>query len=136
MVIRPEYFEYKGFQVPRGQTFDEVFALLRTGEGDGSAPNSCEAQFPCSAIIVIPSLSFTIRAPQPDRPIKQLQYSLAPLKSTMAQEIYSPYLELLERTMGEPDSGKYFPERMEKTYHSSLVVYSAKWTLGGISIQP
>jgi hypothetical protein len=136
MNIDIKYFEIDGLKIEWGKPLSDVRSMLEDFEKFkpyGGWPNiRCK----CSSIFGLPTTEFEVRAPFEDRPVLQVQYKIAPIKSGFFEKQHSPYLTQLVKVLGKPSKSEnlYSQPHLKKEYLSSAVVFSANWLFSDIRI--
>lgn len=136
MNIETTYFEIDRLKIEWGKTLNEVRPMLENIEQFESYGGWPNIRYRCSSIFGLESTECEIRAPFEDRPVLQVHYELAPIKTGFFEKRHSPFLEQLEKVLGKPAKTEdlYDQPYLKKEYLSGTVVYSAKWLLGDIRI--
>lgn len=136
MQIDTKHYEIDGLKIEWGKPLNEVRFLLdkfEKFEPFGGWPNiRCK----CPNAFGLVTTEFEVRAPFEDRPVLQVQYEIAPIKSGFLEKLHIPYLEQLENVFGKPVKSEklYNKILVTKKYLSSAVVFSARWLFDDIRI--
>lgn len=136
MNIDTKYYEIDGLKIEWGKPLNEVRPMLEDVEKFkpyGGWPN---IRGKCSGVFGLPATQFEVRAPLEDRPVLQVQYEVAPIKSGFLEKLHSPYFKQLVNVLGKPIKSEnlYSQPHLKKEYLSSAVVFSAKWIFNDIRI--
>lgn len=136
MQIDSIHYEIEGLKIEWGKPLNEVRVVLDKFEKFkpfGGWPNiRCK----CPNAFGLVTTEFEVRAPFEDRPVLQVQYEIAPIKSGFLERPHTPYLKQLEKVLGKPVKSEklYRQTHLKKKYLSSAVVFSAKWLFDDIRI--
>jgi hypothetical protein len=131
-----KYYEIDGLKIGWGKPLSEVRVMLEKFEKFkpfGGWPNiRCK----CHNAFGLVATEFEARAPFEDRPVLQVSYEIAPIKSGFLGRPHTPYLKQLENVLGKPTKSEklYRQNNLKKKYLSSAVVFSAKWIFDDIRI--
>jgi hypothetical protein len=134
--IDTKHYEIDGLKIEWGKPLNEVRILLDRFEKFkpfGGWPNiRCK----CPNAFGLAATAFEVRAPFEDRPVIQVQYELAPIKSGFLEGLHIPYLEQLENVFGKPVKSEklYNKILVKKKYLSGAVVFNAQWLFNDIRI--
>lgn len=136
MQIDIKHYEIGSLKIEWGKPLNEVRILLDKFEKFkpfGGWPNiRCK----CESAFGLVTTEFEVRAPFEDRPVLQVQYKIAPIKSGLFERPHSPYLKQLEKVLGKPAKSESFYNQthLKKEYLSSGVIFSATWLFEDIRI--
>lgn len=131
-----KHYEIDGLKIEWGKPLSEVRPMLDKFEKFkpfGGWPNiRCK----CPNAFGLVTTEFEVRAPFEDRPILQVQYEIAPIKSGFLERLHAPYLKQLEKVLGKPVNSEklYSQTHLKKKYLSSAVVFTAKWLFDDIRV--
>lgn len=132
-----EKFTVEGSEIPWLTVFSDADEALRDRRlpREGHAYFSYE-NYSCRNVLGIPATTCTLRGPQRNKPVLNVDYQLSPLKHGFFERAHAPYMRLLYRRFGIPDkvNRNYNPKGYSKPYLSGAVVYHAEWILGDISV--
>jgi hypothetical protein len=134
--IDTKHYEIDALKIEWGKPLNEVRFLLDRFEKFkpfGGWPNiRCK----CPNVFGMATTEFEVRAPFEDRPVLQVQYGIAPIKSGFIERLHTPYLKHLESVFGKPVKSEklYNKPPVKKKYLSSTVVFSAQWLFDDIRI--
>jgi hypothetical protein len=136
MKINTGEYEINGLKIDWGKSLSEVRSILEGFEKFqpyGGWPNiRCK----CPEIFGLAATEVEVRAPYEDRPVLQVQYSIAPVNQGSFEMFHSPYLEQLENILGKAVKceSDYTHQGLSKEYLYSVVVFNAKWLFDDIRI--
>lgn len=136
MLVKHTKYEINGLNIEWGKPLNEVAPLLEKFEKFQPYEGWANIRCRCFHIFGLAATECEIRAPFADRPVLQVQYELSPLKPGFLQQLHSPFISQLKKTLGNPVEVQslYRQNRLPQKYVSGAVVYSAKWLFKDIRI--
>lgn len=136
MNIDIKFFEIDEVKIEWGKPLHEVRPMLEHFEKYKPFDGWANVRGKCSSIFGLPTTEFEVRAPFEDRPVLQVHFEIAPIKTEIFKKLHAPYMKQLEQTLGKPFKSEslYIQADLKNEYSSSTVVFTAKWLFSDIRI--